>query len=293
LLARAAPPDEDVAFLADLLSLPASQRHPLPNLSPQRKKERTLEALIRQVEGLSRRQPVVMVFEDAHWIDPTSRELLDLTVERLRSLPVLLIVTFRPEFQPPWIGQPQVSVVTLNRLDRHDRLVLVEQIAAGKALPDEVMAQIVERTDGVPLFVEELTKSVLESGLLREEGDRYVLAGGLLSLAIPATLHASLMARLDRLASVRPVAQIGAAIGREFSHELLRAVSSLSDDELQAALAASSPPSWSSREACRPMRSTPSSTRWCRTRLMAACCAAPGSNCTRRSPKRWKPIPRS
>ena len=237
LLARAAPPDEDVTILADLLSLPASQRHPLPNLSPQRKKERTLEALIRQVEGLSRRQPVVMVFEDAHWIDPTSRELLDLIVERLRSLPVLLIVTFRPEFQPPWTGQPQVSVVTLNRLDRHDRIVLVEQIAAGKALPDEVMAQIVERTDGVPLFVEELTKSVLESGLLREERDRYVLAGGLLSLAIPATLHASLMARLDRLASMRPVAQIGAAIGREFPYELLRAVSSLSDDELQAALA--------------------------------------------------------
>ena len=121
LLAQAAPPDEDVAFLADLLSLPASERHPLPNLSPQRKKERTLEALIHQLEGLARRQPVVMVFEDAHWIDPTSRELLDLTVERVRRLPVLLILTFRPEFQPPWTGQPQVSVVALNRLDQHDR----------------------------------------------------------------------------------------------------------------------------------------------------------------------------
>ena len=160
LLARAAPPDEDVAFLADLLSLPASERHPLPNLSPQRKKERTLEALIRQLEGLARQQPVVMVFEDAHWIDPTSRELLDLTVERVRSLPVLLIVTFRPEFQPPWTGQPQVTMLALNRLDRRDRTALVEQIAGGKALPDEVIAQIVDRTDGVPLFVEELTKSV-------------------------------------------------------------------------------------------------------------------------------------
>ncbi len=175
LLALAAPPDEDVAFLADLLSLPASERHPLPNLSPQRKKERTLEALIRQLEGRARHQPVVMVFEDAHWIDPTSRELLDLTVERVRSLPVLLLVTFRPEFQPPWTGQPQVSMVALNRLDRHDRTVLVEQIAGGKALPDEVVAQIVDRADGVPLFVEELTKSVLESGLLHEENDRYVL----------------------------------------------------------------------------------------------------------------------
>jgi class 3 adenylate cyclase/predicted ATPase len=237
LLARAAPPDEDVALLADLLSLPASERHPLPNLSPQRKKERTLEALIRQLEGLACQQPVFMVFEDAHWIDPTSRELLDLTVERVRSLPVLLIVTFRPEFQPPWTGQPQVTMLALNRLDRHDRTALVEQIAGGKELPDDVVAQIVERTDGVPLFVEELSKSVLESGLLREERDRYVLDGALPPFAIPTTLHDSLMARLDRLASVRLVAQTGAAIGREFSYQLLRAVSRLPEDELQAALA--------------------------------------------------------
>jgi class 3 adenylate cyclase/predicted ATPase len=223
LLARAAPPDEDVALLADLLSLPATERHPLPNLSPQRKKERTLEALIRQLEGLARQQPVVMVFEDAHWIDPTSRELLDLTVERLRSLPVLLIVTFRPEFQPPWAGQPQVTMLALNRLDRHERTALVTQIAGDKALPAEVVAQIAERTDGVPLFVEELTKSVLESGVT--------------PLGIPTTLHDSLMARLDRLESVRRVAQIGAAIGREFPYALLRAVSRLPEDELQAALA--------------------------------------------------------
>jgi predicted ATPase len=236
-LARAAPPEEDVAFLADLLSLPASERHPLPNLTPQRKKELTLEALIRQLEGLARRQPVVMVFEDAHWIDPTSRELLDLAVERVSSLPVLLIVTFRPEFQPPWTGQPQVTMLALNRLDRHDRIVLVEQIAGGKTLPDEVVAQIADRADGVPLFVEELTKSVLESGLLHAEADRYVLDRALPPLAIPTSLHASLLARLDRLASVRLVAQIGAAIGREFPYALLRAVSHLSEEELQAALA--------------------------------------------------------
>jgi len=237
LLGRASPSDEDVAILADLLSLPASERHPLPDLSPQRKKERTLEALIHQLEGLARQQPVVVVFEDAHWIDPTSRELLDLTVERIGNLPVLLIVTFRPEFQPPWTGQAQVSMVTLNRLDRRDRTALVEQIAGGKALPDEVVAQIVDRTDGVPLFVEELTKSVLESGLLREEADRYLLDGALPPFAIPTSLHDSLMARLDRLASVRLVAQTGAAIGREFSYGLLRAVSRLPDDELQSALA--------------------------------------------------------
>ena len=223
LLSRAAPPDEDAALIADLLSLPASDRHPLPNLSLQRKKERTLEALLRQLEGLTRRQPVIMLFEDAHWIDPTSRELLDLTVERVSSLPVLLIVTFRPEFQPPWTGQPQVTTLSLNRLDRRDRTALVEQIAGDKALPDEVVTQIADRTDGVPLFVEELTKSVLESGA--------PLVG------IPATLHDSLMARLDRLASVRRLAQIGAAIGREFSFGLLRAVSPLPEDELQSALA--------------------------------------------------------
>jgi class 3 adenylate cyclase len=236
LLACAAPADEDVAFLIDLLSLPASDRHPLPDLSPQRKKERTLEALLRQLEGLARQQPIVMVFEDAHWIDPTSRELLDLTVVRVRSLPVLLIVTFRPEFQPHWAGQPQVSIVTLNRLDRRDRTALVKQIAGGKALPDEVVAQIADRTDGVPLFVEELTKSVLESGLLREEAYRYELEGALPRLAIPTSLHASLLSRLDRLASVRLVAQIGAAIGREFFYPLLRTVSRLPEDELQASL---------------------------------------------------------
>jgi class 3 adenylate cyclase/predicted ATPase len=222
LLARAAPPDEDVALLADLLCVPCAERCPLPNLSPQRKKERTLEALIRQLEGLARQQPVLMVFEDAHWADPTSRELLDLTIERIRTLPVLLIVTFRPEFQPSWTGQPQVTILALNRLDRRDRSALVAQIASREALPDEVVDQIVDRTDGVPLFIEELTKSVLESGV--------PLVG------IPATLHDSLMARLDRLASVRLVAQIGAAIGRQFSYALLRAVSRLPEDELQAAL---------------------------------------------------------
>jgi hypothetical protein len=237
LLARVAPPEEDTALLADLISLPASDRHPLPNLSPQRKKERTLEALIRQLDSLARQQPVVIVFEDAHWIDPTSRELLDLRVERVRSLSVLLIVTFRPEFQPPWTGLPQVTLLALNRLDRRDRTALAVQIAGGKALPDAIVAQIVDHTDGVPLYVEELTKSILESGLLREETERYVLDRALPPLAIPTSLHDSLMARLDRLSSVRQVAQIGGAIGREFPYSLLRAVTHLSEDELQAALA--------------------------------------------------------
>jgi class 3 adenylate cyclase/tetratricopeptide (TPR) repeat protein len=236
LLARADPPMEDVSLLADLLSLPASERRPLPELSPQQKKQRTLEALIRQLEGLARQQPVVMIFEDAHWIDPTSHELLDLTVEHLRTRPVLLLVTFRPEFQPPWTGLPQVTVLALNRLDRRDRTALVAQISGGKALPIEVIDQIADRTDGVPLFIEELTKTVLESGLLHAEADRYVLDRALPPLAIPTTLHDSLMARLDRLDSVKRVAQIGAAIGREFPYTLLRVVSGLYEDELQTAL---------------------------------------------------------
>jgi predicted ATPase len=222
--------------LADLVSLPGSERYPLPNLSPRRRKERTLEALIRRLEGLARQHPVAMIFEDAHWIDPTSRELLDLTVERVRSLRVLLIVTFRPEFRSTWSDEPHVTTLVLNRLDRHSRSALVEQIAGHKALPNAVVVEIVERTDGVPLFIEELTKSVLESGLLREQEGRYVHDGSLPPLAIPTSLQGSLMARLDRLASVRNVAQIGAGIGCWFRYTSLRAVAGLAESELQSAL---------------------------------------------------------
>src|SRR5262249_2123648 len=178
--------------------------------------------LIHQLEGLAHRQPVLIVFEDAHWLDPTSYELLDLAVERMRHLSVLLIVTFRPEFQPPWIGQPRVTMRALNRLDRDEGTALVKQIAE-KAVPGEVVAQIIDRTDGVPLFVEELTKSVLEGGLLREEDGRYSLEGALPSFAIPATLHDSLLARLDRLGSAPPGAQIGAAIGHQCPYAFRRA----------------------------------------------------------------------
>jgi len=236
LLARAAPPDEDVAFLAHLMSLPPSERHPLPNLSPQRKKARTLEALIRQLEGLAYELPLVMVLEDAHWLDPTSRELLDLTVKRVRKLPVLLIVTFRPEFQPPWTGEPQVSMVALNRLDRRDCTTLIAEITGSKALPDDVVSQIAERSDGVPLFVEELAKVMIESGLLTDQSDHDGVVGRLRSLAIPATLHGSLLARLDHLALVREVAQVAAALGRQFSHELISAIAAMPRLQLEAGL---------------------------------------------------------
>ena len=177
-----------------------------------------------------------MLFEDVHWADPTTLELLTLTVERLQSLPILLLITFRPDFQPPWTGQPHVTMLTLNRLSQRDRAALVDHITGGKTLPAGLLDQIVERTDGVPLFVEELTKSVLESEMLHEAGGQYVLDQPTQQLAIPTTLQASLMSRVDRLGSAREVLQIGAAIGRDFSYEVLAAVAGLPDAVLQDAL---------------------------------------------------------
>lgn len=227
---------EAAPLLAALLSLP-TERYPRLKLSPQKRKEKTLEVLIAQVESLSRRGPVLMVFEDAHWVDPTTQEALDAFIPRVRRLPILLAVTFRPEeYVPPWIGQPHVGILGLERLGRQEGAELVARVARGKGLPSGVLEQIVARTDGVPLFVEELTKSVLESGLLRDAGDEYALQNSLPSLSIPASLRDSLLARLDRLSPVKHIIQTGACIGREFSYELLARVCGLSDVSLEAAL---------------------------------------------------------
>jgi len=228
--------DEALPLLAALLGIPTGDRYPALNLSPQRQKQRTLEVLIAQLAGLARERPVLELYEDLHWVDPSTLELLDLLVERVRHLPVLVVLTYRPEFNPPWAGQAHVTALPLNRLGRRQGAAMVTRLTAGKALPDEVLDQIVARTDGVPLFVEELTKTVLESGLLADEGDHYELSGPLPPLAIPTTLHDSLMARLDRLAPVKEVAQVGAVIGREFSHELLAAVAPMPDNGLRVAL---------------------------------------------------------
>jgi class 3 adenylate cyclase/predicted ATPase len=228
--------DQAAPLIGALLGLPAEGRYPALDLTPQRQKQRTLEVLVDQLEGLSAEQPVLLAYEDVHWIDPTTHELLDLAIERVQRLPVMLLITFRPEFSPPWSGQPHVSALALSRLGRREGAAMVERVVRDKALPDEVAAQIVAKTDGVPLFVEELTKTVLESGLLIDAGDRYDLSGPLPPLAIPSTLHDSLLARLDRLAPVKEVAQIGAAIGREFSHALLVAVANRPEAELQGAL---------------------------------------------------------
>ena len=223
-------------LIAALLGLPTEGRYPALDLTPQRQKQLTLAALVEQLEGLAAAQPVLLAYEDMHWSDPTTQELLGLTIERLQRLPVLLLITYRPEFSPPWPAQPHVSALALSRLGRREGAALVERVVRDKPLPDEVAAQIVAKTDGVPLFVEELTKTVLESGLLKDAGDHYELAGPLPPLALPSTLHDSLLARLDRLAPVKEIAQIGAALGREFSHGLLAAVADRPEAELQAAL---------------------------------------------------------
>jgi predicted ATPase len=226
----------DISLLVELLSLPGGDRFAPLELSPQRKKERSLAALLRQLEGLARTQPVLMIFEDLHWVDPTSREFLDLVMAQIEHLSVLLVATFRPEFQPPWAGQPHVAVIALNRLGRGDGAAMVEQLAGSAAsLPLEMIAEIVERTDGVPLFVEEMTKAVLEAGA--ERGREIAASVPSTGLGVPATLQASLMARLDRLGpAAKGVAQIGAAIGREFSYELAASVGELAAEKLQDAL---------------------------------------------------------
>ncbi len=222
--------EEALPLFAALLSLPAGLYPPL-QLSPQKQKEKTLEALIDRVRALTRRGPVMIAIEDIHWIDPTSHDLLELLVPIVGSLPVMLVMTYRPEYRPPWTG-PHVNLVALNRLGREQAAVLVGSVTRGKALPPEVLDEVLARTDGVPLFVEELTRSVLESGLLREDGDHYALQGPLSALAIPVTLRDSLMARLDRLGKVKELAQIGACIGREFSFELLHPIAALQADAL-------------------------------------------------------------
>jgi class 3 adenylate cyclase/predicted ATPase len=227
---------EAVPLVAALLGIPTEERYADLSYSPQRQKERTLEIFFEQLEGLAAIEPVLAIYEDVHWIDPTTLEMLDLFVDRIQALRVLVLVTFRPEFAPPWSGYAHVTHLPLHRLGRRQGAALVSRLTAGKALPAEVEDQILAKTDGVPLFVEELTKVVLESGLLREAGDRYELTGPLPPVAIPATLHDSLMARLDRLAPVKEVAQIGAIIGREFSHELLDAVTQLDAADLDRGL---------------------------------------------------------
>jgi class 3 adenylate cyclase/predicted ATPase len=227
---------DTVPLIAALLSIPLDGRYATLDLNPRQQRQKTLEALVDQLRGLAARQPVLAVFEDAHWMDPTTLELVDMIVQRARNQTILVLVCFRPEFVPPWTGHPHVATLALSRLSRRDGAAIVDKVTGGKPLPAEVLEQILSKTDGIPLFVEELTKTVLESGLLSDAGDRFELSGPLPPFAIPATLHDSLLARLDRRAPVKEVAQLGAVVGREFSYELLANASVQPEPELRASL---------------------------------------------------------
>ena len=235
MLAQTSTSKQDAALFAEMLSLPNDGRYPALELEPQQRRQKTLEALTAQVDALSRQSPVLMIFEDAHWTDPTSLETFGRIVDRVRSLPVLLIVTFRPEFEPPWIGRPYVTALTINRLAQRDIEAMIDGVVGNKLIPASVRHDIIERTDGIPLFVEEMTKAVLEAGS-EEEAQRTAATVPSTALAVPASLHASLMARLDRLGPAKEAAQAAAAIGREFSHALLAAVVRKPEAELQSAL---------------------------------------------------------
>jgi predicted ATPase/class 3 adenylate cyclase len=224
--------DEVLPLLADLLSIPTGERPALPGLTPKKRRERTLQALLEQTETLAAQRPVLIVFEDLHWSDPTTLELLDLYIGTIATRRILMVLTYRPDFAPPWIGQSHVSLLSLNRLARAQCVVMVSKVAGGKALPRDIAEQIINRTDGIPLFVEELTKNVIESGIVIPAGDYFITQAPATTLPIPMSLHASLLARLDRLRSAREVAQIGAVIGREFSYQFLSAIARLSEADL-------------------------------------------------------------
>jgi predicted ATPase len=213
---------EVVPLLAALLTVPVPERYPSLTLSPQRQKQKTQEALVAWLLAEAARQPMLAVWEDLHWADPSTLGLLGLLLEQVPTARLLLVLTARPGFHPPWAPRSYVTQLTLTRLTRPQIEEMVLRMTGGRPVPAEVLAQIVAKTDGIPLFVEELVKTILASGLVQEEADRYVLTGPLPPLAIPATLQDALMARLDRLAVVKEVAQLGAVLGREFGYEILR-----------------------------------------------------------------------
>jgi tetratricopeptide (TPR) repeat protein len=237
IVTRYGRPLADVRFVASILSIPCDARYGVPEMTPQRRKDETLRTLADITEAAALRQPGIMLFEDVHWADPTTLEVLDLLVDRVKTLPLLMVVTHRPEFQPRWSGRDHVVALALSRLTRDQSGAIVSGLAGGKPLPARLLEQIVTRTDGVPLFIEELTKAILESGELADAGGHYEYRGIAHPVTIPATLRDSLMARLDRFLPVKEIAQIGAAIGREFSYELITAVAPMRRDEIDDALA--------------------------------------------------------
>jgi class 3 adenylate cyclase/predicted ATPase len=231
------PLDEVVPLFASLLSVPLEGCYAAPTLSPQQQKQQTLDALVAWMFEEAERQPVLVAWEDLHWADPSTLEMLELVLEQTPTVPMLHVLTYRPEFVPPWPTRSHMTPITLNRLERPQVEALITHLAGGKALPAEVVQHIVAKTDGVPLYVEELTKMLLRSALLREDMDHYTLTGPLRSVAIPDTLQDALMARLDQLHTAKEVAQVGAVLGREFAYEMLQALAPQDEATLQAGLA--------------------------------------------------------
>ncbi|MDM0106333.1 AAA family ATPase [Variovorax sp. J22R24] len=230
-------PLADVGYIASMMSIPCDDRYGTSAVTSQKRKQEILRTLVDLTEATARRHPSVMLFEDVHWADPTSLEVLDLLIDRVRTIPLLIVLTHRPEFQSRWSEQGHVSALNLSKLSRAQGAALVSRLAGGKALPEALLEEILARTDGVPLFLEELTKAIFESGELTEKVDHYAFRGAASGITIPATLRDSLMARLDRFNPVKDIAQIGAAIGRAFSYELIAAIAPMTQEQLDDSLA--------------------------------------------------------
>jgi hypothetical protein len=278
LLAQSIAPPSDAALFAEMLSVPNDGRYPKGELTPQLRRQRMFEAVIAQLETVASRHPALMIFEDIHWIDPTSLEVLNRTVDRIKTLPVLLIVTFRPEFNAPWTGQSRVTNLVLKRLEQAEAAAIIARISGNKVLPADLTAEIVGRTDGIPLFVEEMTKAVLEA-----QSEAVTPA-----LTVPASLDGSLMARLDRLGSAKEVAQIGSAIGRELRMPCLRRWRASRRLSWDRRLTVSLRPVCSFGRACHHIRPTCSSMPWSKMRHMELCYASHDAHFTPASLRRSK-----
>ena len=285
LLAQTSTSAQDAALFAEMLSLPNDGRYPALDLTPEQRRQRTLEALVSQMEALSRQNPVLMIFEDAHWTDPTSLEVFGRVVDRIRSLRVLLIVTFRPEFEPPWIGRPYVTALTINRLAQRDIEAMIDGVVGNKLIPANIRQDIIERTDGIPLFVEEMTKAVLEAGsegAARADRRRH---------SVPSTGGPGKPAGIaDGAARPARPGQGGGADRRGHRARVLACALVCCGEQAGAGVGISARPSrlplaCCSGRACRRMRATCSSTRWCRTRPMARCCASRDAHFMLASPK--------
>jgi class 3 adenylate cyclase len=283
------PLAEAVPLHALLLSIPLTTDYAPLTMAPEQHKQKTLHALLTTLLRIAAQQPVLFVMEDLHWVDPSTLEFLSFLVDQGPTARILALFTFRPDFSPPWTGRSHLTQVTLPRLPRRQAAEMAGRVAHGKTLPAEVMEQVVTRTDGVPLFVEELTKMVLESGLLEEREERYALTGPLPPLAIPTTLHDSLMARLDRLTTVKSLAQLAATLGREFSYALLHAVAPWDEATLQRGLHQLVEAEFLYQRGVPRRPPTRSSMRSSRTWPISRCCGAPASSTISAWPRCWRP----